>query len=247
MRHQNPIARKGGAPCSCPKQVSRRRRMKSRRRCRSTSCVLAPRGGEREMREINGRSDVGARWSERGVHNLLRRSGSTSEILLAWGYSCEPPRSPGVSRSCQRRVSLQHAFGSMKDLLRGIPQEQLPFSKVQNPAQTSLPPQDAWFHRASRRRRRTRRVAARSTQAPGAPHLSRWTAGGRLLPARYPAGAVLAGGRRGAGTCFATAVPAFHPAGTRGGRGPDPRRRSGGGRGSGSVGPAGSSRDRGRR
>ena len=108
----------------------------------------------------------------------------------------------------------------MKVLLRGTPQEQLPFSKVQNPAQTSLPPQDAWFHRASRRRRRARRVAARSTQAPGAAHLSRRPAGGRLLPARYPARAVLAGGRRGAGTCFATAVPAFHPAGTRGGRGP---------------------------
>ena len=27
---------------------------------------------EREMREINRRSDVGVRWSERGIDNLLR-------------------------------------------------------------------------------------------------------------------------------------------------------------------------------
>jgi hypothetical protein len=154
--------------------------------------------------------------------------------------------SRGLTIGC-RGCGAGHAFGSMKTLLRGTPQEQLPLSKVQNPAQTSLPPQDAWFHRASRRRWRARRVAARSTQAPGAAHLSRRPAGGRLLPARYPARAVLARGRRGAGTCFATAVPAFHPAGTRGGRGPDPRRRRGGGRGSGSVRPAGSLRDRGRR
>jgi hypothetical protein len=37
---------------------------------------------EREMREINRRSDVGVRWSESGIDNLLRLRGCYALCLL---------------------------------------------------------------------------------------------------------------------------------------------------------------------